>query len=93
MIHCLSAIHISRGSPSHACPPAARQTPWASGSDFQTRLQLKDSFNVIEPHWGESEGLIFFLSRRLLLKGIFQHLHSKTVVRGVFNKIQDHVKN
>lgn len=40
-------------------------------------------------NFGEkSEGLILFLSRRPLLRGIFQHLPTKTLGRGVFAQLQ-----
>lgn len=46
------------------------------------------SFNNFEPHWGDSEGLILFLSWRLPLRSIFQCLHTKTIRKRVFDKLQ-----
>lgn len=45
-------------------------------------------FNNFEPRWGEGEGLVLFLSRRLLLGGIFQRLPMKTTGRVVSDKLQ-----
>lgn len=44
-------------------------------------------FNNFET-FGEKVKASFFLSSRLFLRGIFQHLHTKTTGKGVFDKLQ-----
>lgn len=99
IMHRLSEIQISLGvlnfiwqpypSPclqQWARPPQGEvlfRPPW-----ILSRLEISGHQMCFNKLGEKSKGLVLFLSRRLLLRGIFQHLPTKTTGRGVSDKLQ-----